>query len=277
VTLGHWIRVIRTHPRPLRLMAARVLQHTGLSRVFTIKLDGYALRFYPTNLSANLWINTESRFHDLSLFKQYCRPGDTIIDVGANIGEISIICSQRVGAGGRVFAFEPHPRIYRFLIGNLAFNHCTNVSARNVALGETNAHLRMSDGKRDDMNRIDASGTIAIAVTTLDSEVPASPIALLKVDVEGAELSVLKGAMRTLELAACVNCELIEAHCERYGHHMGDVIAFLQQAGLSTYRLADAHRLEAIDATFRDPGAHELVALRDPADFIARTGWQIAS
>ena len=101
MNLAHWIRVLGNHPRPLRLVAARVLQRTGLSRLFTIQLDGYALRFYPTNVSANLWINADSRFHDLSLFKDYCRPGDTVVDVGANIGEVSIVVSQRVGAAGQ--------------------------------------------------------------------------------------------------------------------------------------------------------------------------------
>jgi len=275
MNIAHWIGVLRKHPRPLRLVAARVLQDIGVSRLFTIQLDGYALRFYPTNVSANLWINAESRFHNLSLFNDYCRPGDTVIDVGANIGEVSIVCSQRVGPQGQVFAFEPHPRIYRFLLGNLSLNHCGNVSPRNVALGETAALMLMSDDRRDDMNHLDASGTIPVTVTTLDGAVPSAAVALLKIDVEGAELSVLRGATRTLAHAACVNCELIEAHCLRFGHHMGDVIAWLLAAGLTTYRVAKDRELEEIDATFSEPGAHELVALRNPADFMARTGWQI--
>ncbi len=125
-----------------------------LSRLFTIQLDGYALRFYPTNVSANLWINPDSRFHDLSLFKDYCRPGDTVVDVGANIGEVSIVFSQRVGAAGQVFAFEPQPRVFQYLLGNLALNRCSNVTARNVALGSAPGAARMSDDKQDDMNRI---------------------------------------------------------------------------------------------------------------------------
>lgn len=275
MNLAHWIRVVRNHPRPLRLVAARLLEHTGLSPLFTIQLDGYALRFYPTNVSANLWINADSRFHDLSLFKDYCRPGDTVIDVGANIGEVTIVCSQRVGPQGQVIAFEPHPRIYRFLLGNLSLNHCSNVSPRNVALGAKDALALMSDDRRDDMNHIATTGSIPITVTTLDSAVPPGAIAFLKVDVEGAELGVLRGAARVVATAACINCELIEAHCRRYGHHMRDVISLLEAAGLTTYRVARPRQLVAIDATFSEPGAHELVALRNPADFVARTGWQI--
>ena len=274
--LAHWLHVLRNHPRPLRLVAARVLQRTGLSPLFTIRLDGYALRFYPTNVSANLWINPDSRFHDLSLFKDYCRPGDTVVDVGANVGEVSIVFSQRVGAGGRVFAFEPQPRVFQYLLGNLALNQCRNVTARNIALGSAPGTARMSNDKQDDMNRITQSGAIEVTCSTLDVELPSPSVALLKIDVEGSELSVLRGATAVLARAACVNCELIDEHCRRYGHAMGDVIAFLQAAGFSTYTVAGARRLRAVNPNFAEAGAHELVGVRDPADFATRTGWQLS-
>lgn len=276
MNLGHWIRVLGDHPRPLRLVMARLLQRTGLSRLFTIQLDGYALRFYPTNVSANLWINSHSRFHDLSLFKQYCRTGDTVVDVGANIGEVSIVLSQHVGSTGQVFAFEPQPRVFQYLLGNLALNRCSNVMARNLALGSTPGVARMSDDKQDDMNRITQAGVIEVACSTLDAELPSDSIALLKIDVEGSELSVLKGAGDVLARAACVNCELIDEHCRRYGHAMGDVIALLQRAGFMTFVISEESRLRRVQADFVEPGAHELIGLRDPAEFLTRTGWQLA-
>jgi FkbM family methyltransferase len=259
----------------LRLVAARVLQHTGLSRLFTIQLDGYALRFYPTNVSANLWINSDSRFHDLSLFKEYCRPGDTVVDVGANVGEVSIVLSQRVGSTGHVFAFEPQPRVFQYLLGNLALNRCGNVTPRNVALGSAPGLARMSDDKQDDMNRITQTGVIEVTCSTLDAELPSEAIALLKIDVEGSELSVLRGAREVLTRVACVNCELIDEHCRRYGHAMGDVVAFLQQAGFTTFVMSGS-QLRRVHADFADAGAHELIGLRDPKDFAARTGWQLS-
>jgi FkbM family methyltransferase len=258
----------------MRLIAARLLQVAGLSQLFTIRLDGYALRFYPTNVSANLWINSDSRFHDLSLFKDYCRPGDTVVDVGANIGEVSIILSQHVGGEGQVFSFEPQPRVFQYLLGNLALNRCSNVRTRNVALGSAPGVARMSDDKQDDMNRITQSGVIEVTCSTLDAELPSESIALLKIDVEGSELSVLRGAREVLARAACVNCELIDEHCRRYGHAMGDVISLLQRAGFSTFVMSDS-RLRRVHADFSEAGAHELIGVRDPADFAARTGWQM--
>ncbi|HWI19734.1 MAG TPA: FkbM family methyltransferase [Vicinamibacterales bacterium] len=259
----------------MRLLAARALQFSGLSPLFTIRLDDYVLRFYPTNTSANLWINPLSRFHDLSLFRDYCRPGDTVADVGANIGEVSIVLSRGVGPHGRVFAFEPHPRIFRFLTGNLSLNGCANVTARNLALGAELGTVRMSDDRRDDMNRVTQSGAIEVPCSTLDAELPDGPIAFLKIDVEGFELSVLRGAQLALARTACVNCELIDEHCRRNGHGMGDVIGLLRQSGFQTFVAGHTRSLRRVDASFAEPGAHELVALREPSDFTGRTGWSI--
>lgn len=274
--LAHWLDVLRRHPRPARLIAARFLERTGLSPFFSVKLDGYRLRFYPTNVTANLWINPAGRVHGLALFKDYCREGDIAVDVGANIGEVSIILSQGAGPGGRVFAFEPNPRIYQYLLGNLALNHCGNVTTANVAVGAAVGTVRMSDGKRDDMNRVTNDGAIELACTALDVHLPPlERIAFIKIDVEGSELRVLEGARATLENTACVNCEMGEDHYRRYGYGMRDLIGFLQHAGFQTYVTAEANTLRKIDSSFNQPGGHELVALKDPADFTRRTNWRL--
>ena len=273
--LRHWYDVVRRHPRPGRLVAARFLQWTGLSPLFTVQLDGYRLRFYPTNVSGNLWINPEGRFHGLEIFKDYCKAGDITIDVGANVGEVSIILSQRAGATGHVYGFEPNPRIYRYLLGNLALNGCDNVTAANRAVGAAAGTARMSDGRYDDMNRVVEGGEIEVPCVTLDVAVPAGPIAFLKVDVEGTELRVLEGARETLTRTACVNCEMSEEHCRRYGYGMADLIGFLRRAGFHTYVTAAGRALRSIDERFNEPGVHELVAVTDPSEFARRTGWRL--
>jgi FkbM family methyltransferase len=226
-------------------------------------------------VSANLWINPDGRFHSLGLFKDYCQAGDVSVDVGANVGEVSIILSQRAGPAGHVYGFEPNPRIYRYWRSNLSLNGCGNVTATNAAVGASTGVVRMSDGRYDDMNRVVESGAIEVPCTTLDSTLPAKAIALLKVDVEGSELRVLEGASQTLRRTECVNCELSEEHYRRYGYGMADVIVFLRAAGFRTYVMVGARALGAIDERFSEPGVHELVAMRDPGEFARRTGWQL--
>ena len=276
MNIRHAFAVLRAHPRPARLAAARLLEWSGLSPLLTIPQDGYRLRFYPTNTSANLWVNAGERVHGLDLFRGYCRAGETAVDVGANIGEVSLLLGQGVGPTGRVYAFEPHPRIYRYLLGNLALNGRANVEARNLAVGAVEGTVRMSDGKRDDMNRIEDAGTLPVRCSTLDQEIPAAAITFLKVDVEGSELHVLQGGRQLLARTACVNCEMGEAHYRRYGYGMADLIGYLQAQGFDTFVESPARTLRQVTSTFAEPGGHELIAVRDLRDFVARTGWRIS-
>lgn len=275
--LTKWIRILAIHPRPFRLVAAKLLTWSRLSPLLTLQLDGYRLRFYPSNATLNLWVSPGSRVHGLELFRDYCAPGDVVIDVGANVGEVSLVVSQRVGDSGQVFAFEPVPRIYGYLRGNLQLNARRNVVTRNMALGASPGVVHMSNDRRDDMNRVVADGGITVPCSTLDRELPESVSpALIKIDVEGAELQVLKGGPQTLSRTACVNCEMWESHFRNFGHGMGDVIAFLRASGFATFVITAGPALRPVDASFAEPGGHELVALRDVAKFVARSGWPIA-
>ena len=276
--LTHRLSVVARHPRPVRLVVANLLAWSGLSPLFTLKLDDHRLRFYPSNATMNLWISPEGRMHGLELFRDYCAAGDVVVDVGANVGEVSIVVSLRVGPTGQVFAFEPAPRIYGYLRGNLDLNDCTNVVPRNMALAAAPGPVRMTDDRRDDMNRVTTDGSLLVPCSTLDLEVPApfSP-ALLKIDVEGSELFVLKGGSGLLSRTACVNCEMWESHFRRNGYGMGDVIALLRDAGFRTFVIEPGPRLRPVDAAFAEPGGHELIAVRNVAEFAARTGWPVAT
>jgi len=275
---AHWLHVVFDHPRPLRFITAKFLAWSGLSQFLTLQLDGYQLRVYPSNATLNLWISAASRVHGLELFRDYCAAGDVVVDVGANVGEVSIVLSQKVGPGGQVFAFEPVPRIYGYLRGNLALNRCMNVITHNLALGAAAGSVRMTDDRRDDMNRVVRDGGITVPGSTLDLEVPESlSPALIKVDVEGTELFVLQGGPEVLSRTACVNCEMWELHFRRNGYSMGDLIAFMRDAGFVTFVIQQPRQLRPVDSSFADPGGHELVAVRDVANFLARTGWSLVA
>lgn len=271
-----WARILLAHPRPFRLMAAKLLVWSGVCRFLTLQFDGYRLRFYPSNATTNLWISPRSRTHGLELFRDYCKPGDMVVDVGANVGEVSIVMSRRVGDTGSVLAFEPSPRVYGYLRGNLELNGCGNVATRNAALGAAAGTVRMTDDRRDDMNRLSEDGSVSVECSTLDREVPADARpALIKVDVEGTELGVLMGGASVLSRTACVNCEMWASHFERHGYTTGDLIAHLRTAGFSTFVILPGPSIRAVDERFGEPGGHELVAAKDVDAFLRRTGWML--
>lgn len=274
--LRHIVRTLLAHPRPGRFLAARVLQRSGLSRMLIIEMGDYRLRFYPTNLSSVLWIGGADRVHGLELFRDVCVPGDCAVDVGANIGETTIILSRCVGARGTVYAFEPHPKVFSYLQGNLRLNACRNVLARRVAVGPDAGYVSFLDSKWDDMNRVVSDGPIEVECSTLDRQLPEDArVAFLKIDVEGLEVGVLAGATRTLSQTEVVNCEMGAEHYARYGSTIAQLIGMLKGVGFETYVIAGVRTLRVVDEGFSEAGGYELVALRTPREFIRRTSWTI--
>ena len=190
---SHYLRVLATHKHPLRFLAARALVQTEFCRWLTIPQNGYRLRFYPTNLSEQLWVDPGCREPELRLIRAYLRPGDHVIDVGANVGDTALTAAVKVGAHGCVWAIEAHPRTFAFLRGNIVFNRRQgrNISALNAIAASEPGHLRLSDNRHDDMNRVGVAGVVAgveVDAERLDDLVPyGGQVDLLKIDVEGYE------------------------------------------------------------------------------------------
>ena len=136
----------------------------------------------------------------------------TFIDVGANIGAYSLIASENPAV--EVVAFEPIPAAFAKLRRNLALNGRRRVHALNMAASAQPGHLRMTCDGASSVNRVVEAGqkasqpaaTTLVDVTTVDiacAELGLRP-SLIKIDVEGHELQVLRGAAASL--ASCLAC-----------------------------------------------------------------------
>lgn len=143
------------------------------------------------------------------LRKFFIKKGDVVIDAGAHPGVFTLIASRMVGNNGKVIAFEPHTENYNNLLGNIELNDATNVIAikkslwsENITL-ETlqfnNAHSKAPSSFADE-TRSDL--TVSLPAVSLDNELERlgiSKIDFLKMDVEGAEIEVIKGCRRILK------------------------------------------------------------------------------
>ena len=138
-----------------------------------------------------------------ALYQRYAKPGSIAVDVGANLGIHTLVLSRCVDRNGRVYAYEPLESIYRRFTANLALNSAGNVVARPYGLGEKTETIpfdyyagAFNIGK----GRFDPGGDGTIQVRSLDDELRGvdAPVSVIKIDVEGYELSVLKGASETL-------------------------------------------------------------------------------
>jgi hypothetical protein len=151
--MKNYLSMIRRQQRPVKFLMAQMLKRTRLCKFFSISQQGYTLKFYPSNLSTTLWIDPHDRDEDQAFLRSYIKPGDVVVDVGANIGFTVLASALATGPSGKVIAFEPHPRICSYLRGNVARNKVNNVQIHNVALGEKSGVVSFSDTKRDDMNK----------------------------------------------------------------------------------------------------------------------------
>ena len=178
------------------------------------QVQGFTMR-----LSAQEWIQRkliEDGVHEwaeTAILPTFVRRGWTAFDVGANIGYYSLILSRLVGPEGRVYAFEPNPLARERLEEHVAINGTSNVEVTSLALGE-----RLGEGRfRFDpdaptshevpnwgswsLARSRRAGNVNVTFSTADLVVRACAIErvhFMKIDVEGLELSVLRGAREIL-------------------------------------------------------------------------------
>lgn len=239
------------------------------------------MRFYPSSMSAGLWRRRDLRAEDADFVGAYLQRGETFVDVGANVGQLSLAAAVRVTRSGRVIAIEAHPRTCKYLLGNVRLNGMA-IEVHNTAIGSTHGELVFTDFRSDDMNFACAipppgSAVLRVPVRTLDSIVGNRPVDLLKVDVEGFEVDLLKGAAKTISNCRCLYIEDSELNLRRAGTSRAELYARLIDHGFELFHLRTG-RLEAASPDIPGPDDDNLIAVRPRAlpDLLARTGLQVA-
>lgn len=137
---------------------------------------------------------------ELSFMRQILKKGDTVFDIGANIGNHSMFFSQQVGNTGKVYSFEPQPQLFYMLCGNLALNSITNVMPFNKGAGKEDGYLWMPNvdyslkSNFGGLSLQTKQEGLRIPITTLDCFIDIDRVDLIKIDVEGMEHEVVSGA-----------------------------------------------------------------------------------
>ena len=180
-----------------------LVQESGPVRVRHCR---YGLMAYLTRdmyMGRSLELYGEFSPGEAALFAQVLKPGMTALDVGANIGAHTALFAQRVGAQGRVIAYEPQRVIYQLLCANAMMNGLTNIEARLAAVGAQAGSLLVPPL---DYTQVGNFGSLSLGRFDKGEQVPVETIDSLnlphchfiKVDVEGMEADVIKGAAQTL-------------------------------------------------------------------------------
>jgi FkbM family methyltransferase len=207
-------------PKPLRdavkrmPVGGKMLYHAylvafhGEGRLETIRgglIEGMRFRRFMHTYHET-FVNGDYESEIQGLLPSLIRPGQTVYDVGANVGYLSMMFSRCVGPSGRVIAFEPGRRTARQLRAQLAANRIDNVAVEEVAISDTEGRQRFVTDCVSVMAKLESvAGPVrrgaadVVRTTTLDNVLERYPSPdLLKIDIEGAEIRALLGAGRLL-------------------------------------------------------------------------------
>lgn len=140
--------------------------------------------------------------HILNVYRHdLISPGTTVLDIGAGIGDFTVLASRKVGSRGRVIALEPNPADHSVLMENLELNGCHNVTALNMAISSTNG-LACLEFKGERF----AAETRSVA--RILNDMGLERVDFVKMDVEGYESEILPSAIGTLGSAQHIAIEL---------------------------------------------------------------------
>ncbi|MDX1348779.1 MAG: FkbM family methyltransferase [Putridiphycobacter sp.] len=139
----------------------------------------------------------------VGVLKKFLKTGDTFVDAGANIGFLSLLAAEIVGPTGNVHAFEPYPATVEILEQNKALNNYSQIEIHSFALGNESGQQTIfteneNRGGASIVNHSDGNG-LMINVERLDTVEINSKVNVLKIDVEGYEFEVLKGAEQIIK------------------------------------------------------------------------------
>jgi FkbM family methyltransferase len=176
-------------------------------------------------------------------------PGDTFIDVGANHGSFSLLAASLIGDSGQVFAFEPQPRLATLTARSLAASGTTRFKVFNVACGDhrgdVDLHVpwMLNDGSGSASVYAgyarEHSSVISVGVRPLDDVLDHRAISgrvVVKIDVEGSELAVLRGAQSLIaDRRPAILFEVNPRAAREAGYEPRDIITFLAQSGYSRF------------------------------------------
>lgn len=193
-----------------------------------------------------------------SLLQEHLKPGMTVVDVGSNIGYFALLESRLVGPSGKVVAIEPVPGNAELLRRNVRDNQQTNIEIYQLAIGDRNGSLPIYLSARSNWHSLrptPSSQTCMVTVATLDSfisEAALESVDLVRMDVEGYEIDILKGMRQVLRRYA--PDLLIELHPDVVGSNaMVDYLRSLEDLGYTPQFVFEQERDYAIRSRFLKP------------------------
>lgn len=188
---------------------------------------------------------TQNELRQIDFFLNRVNSGDFVLDVGAHVGQYAVLLGALSGSAGNVLSFEPDPLARSVLDRNIALNKLDNVKVEAIALSDTNGtHTFFSLGGNS-MSSLAKSGLGTSAnsedvrqydvhTMRMDDFLSARRLRCpewIKIDTEGAEVLILKGAPETLKCARAILCEIHPYAWGEFGSTFDELLSIVEASG----------------------------------------------
>lgn len=256
-------RLMRTPQMQMAIAAARKLWYAGRGESFEIA--GHRLRYAigtrPTRLKyrddPDVIVRNDVR--QTEFFCERIKPGDFVVDIGASVGQYAIIAAALVGRNGRVVAFEPESGARALLEQNVALNRFKDrIRVEHFAVCDVDGERTFYSRDGDLMSSLERAGfgrnseltdirSTTVHTVTLDSYLAAAGLEdprWLKIDAEGAEIQILRGARRALHGNTNIVCELHPYAWTAFGSTFEELERMVRDAGRTMRYLDPARDLQ---------------------------------
>lgn len=256
VTMARLLRLLPSSLRGKQRLARSLLNwHPGMRGSLCIPTRN-GQRIHVPNaqepIAFNLLISGDYEPEVLTLLQSRLQPGDTALDIGANVGVFTLPLAASVGRSGQDIAVEASPPVVQYLDRNVRVNQLTNVLHHHAAAADQPGEVSFFEAPAHSfgmsgLGNLAGSTTHRVPARTVDEMVSTAGsqrVAATKVDVEGFEVLVFKGARGLIERRA-LNFILFEfldwAEARVPGGQPGDAQRFLREMGFQLWRLDDYH------------------------------------
>jgi FkbM family methyltransferase len=264
---------------PVKALAKRLawrLRWLITSKPMELQMDGgFSVAAPRGAVGALIYYLGNSEPESAGYIRRFLKPGMVFFDVGAHIGEYTLIASRAVGPSGAIHAFEAQPDTFALLRRNCSANSAENVQLNRSAVCEREGEVEFDISGEPSMSSMAAAvdverkrARIRVPGITLDRYCQTHGIwpGLLKIDVEGAELLVLRGAADMLQRppgeAPAIIFECVDFTYVRFGYDRETVVTYLRSFGYEVFRMAEDGALLSDFSPTGPSAGYNLVALK---------------
>lgn len=234
-----YIKILKYQKFKIRFVLSRLFIKTGILKNFSFFRNTYKIQLNPSSLTLSMWVNKNERIKEENFICSFLKKGDNVFDVGANIGTVSLACAKIVGITGEVKSFEPSSKIFQYLKNNIEINNYSQIiQAHNFGLGSKNKNYKFTEYSDDTSNTPSDNGKSVITIKKLD-DITKEKINFLKIDVEGFEYEVLKGAKNSLKEIEFVYLECNRDLLNKHNSSEKMVCDFLKKLNFIVYQVVN--------------------------------------